>query len=255
MSDGPSAPAYDRRLLTPKVSTIDLDGMAGRVLFPSLEQGPWLPVERFAESRAVGEPASPDPHPHRQEEVVNYVLSGRMRRTGPGIPEARLEAGSVSRLTARGTLTHDVQPSPGSAARWISIMTRLPPETPPGPPPFEETGTARAVELDEGVRRANLVGAQSPLPSLAGLELADLTIPRGSTYRAQVGAYRRTVVYVVDGSGVVETRPMAAGAGLLAENLDELRFRADSDYRVLLATVPTPGPSAGPGASDRSSAP
>lgn len=227
-------------VVVPKVHTMELDGVAGRTVFPTPDQGPWLPLERFAESRAVGRRVSSDPHPHRLEEVVNYVLSGRMIRTGGGEPEAELGAGTVSRLTAHGSVTHDVYPAPGSEARWISIVTRLPSVAPSPAPPSRDVGLPRVHRLSGGVGRKNLVGPKATLPSLAGLEAVDLTIPPGRSFRVSVGTALRAVVYAVGGSGSVQGRPIAEGAGLLAEDLEALELKADSEFRVILATVPSP---------------
>jgi len=80
---------------------IDASDVTTRLLFPTSQQSPWSPFERFAETIATARKKE-GLHSHNAEEVVVYVLEGYVDHESDGGQPATLTQGSVLVLTAHG---------------------------------------------------------------------------------------------------------------------------------------------------------
>ncbi len=181
-SFGPSAP----RLVEARASEIDLDGVLGRVLFPSPLQGAWLPFEALAESRVDGGGTS-DPHAHELEEVVNYVLEGTVIHRDHAGASRELPNGSVARLSTRSARRHDILATVGTRARWISLSVRLPRDIAEPAHPFEYATPHPRRPDDSGLIVVPLVGEGSGTDSSGDLVAFDLQFTSERTSEIPVG--------------------------------------------------------------------
>jgi len=219
-------------------SRMELDDVSGRVLFPTPAQGPWIPFVRFAETVATGGDIDAEGHPHRQEEVMNYLLEGRVEYEDDVGHRSVLEPGTVVLFTAREEARHNLIPNQTPRARWLSVLVRCPP-TAGGPPHRVQIAPVPVpVRPGEGTLERPLIGPEAPLASSAGLECVDIEFRATGRCVCPVGRERRAVAYVYDGSGWVDDQPLDAGAGALLENAVEVTLRGESGTRVLLATAP-----------------
>jgi redox-sensitive bicupin YhaK (pirin superfamily) len=236
--EGLREPPRDLRVVA---SHIDLEDVSGRVLFPTSVQGPWMPFSRFAETNATGS-YSTESHSHREEEVMVFVLDGRVHHEDEAGHVVVLEAGTVLLLTARQETRHNVSAEPPSRARWLSLVVRCrssrtgPPyrvQVAPGtrPPPLERDGAER-----------NLVGHDSPVMSSSGLECRHIELAPGARCVCPIGPDRRGLAYVYDGSGAIEGLLVDAGAGVLFDGAREVNFESKSNTRILVASAPARGP-------------
>jgi len=143
-------------------SEIDLEGVAGRVLFPSVHQGPWPRSKRFAESEGRGS-SEPELHEHQLEADLNYVLAGTAFRTNGRGQDVEVPAGlDLSHLAFRGPYAFEVSPSGGH--RVVAHTLR-------GAPRVEN----RPVPRGSGYLRENLLAVR--VTGTQGDELLVLSAP------------------------------------------------------------------------------
>src|SRR6266567_2186287 len=128
---------------------IDASDVTTRLLFPTSQQGPWLPFERFAETIATARKKE-GLHSHQTEEVFVYVLEGYVDHESDGGQHATLTEGSVLVLTAHEPIRHELVMQKGRSARWLSIVLRIPwhTEAPPTSVQIKEAGDA--IEASDG---------------------------------------------------------------------------------------------------------
>jgi redox-sensitive bicupin YhaK (pirin superfamily) len=227
------------RLVESRASEIEMDGVLGRVLFPSPLQGPWLPMEELAESRmTVG--GAGDPHTHESQEVVNYVLEGKVIHRDHLGASRELPTGSVARLSTRTARRHDLLAVPGTRTRWISLTARLPEDAADPTHPFDYATTEPLPTDRSGLVLVPVVGKGSGTASYCRLEASVLRFTSAEPTSVPVDAQRRTVTYVLDGAVTVNRVEVPAGAGLLTEGIEKLEFIPVPGSRAFLATIPIP---------------
>lgn len=219
---------------------MEIDGVQGRTLFPTLQQGPWWPIVRFAESTVLPSAAARDPHPHELEEVVNYLLAGELTYAGEAGASLRLGEGAVTLLTAVRPHTHDLYPTGDRQARWLSIVVKLSTGAPEPPSVLRRSDASPAATPVAGVERWDLVGPPASLRATSGLEVVELRLARGASTELKIGAGRRVVAYVHDGGGTIRGAAVESGSGVLAECLGRLELSSSTGMGVTVATVPSP---------------
>jgi quercetin 2,3-dioxygenase len=216
---------------------IDLSDVSARVLFPTLQQGPWLPFERFAETIATAR-KKVGLHDHKEEEVVVYVLEGSVdHEDGQGLHTA-LGKNSILLLTAKGELHHELGMQKGRVARWISIVLRLNPGAAPLPTSTQVGVVPKTAPAADGTTTRRLVGPGSLVTSPTGLELDDVEFSQSGTCFCRVGRDRQCVTYVLKGTGKIDDQRVEQGVGALLENVSGVSFTGTPGFRVLLATAP-----------------
>jgi len=219
-------------------SRIDLEDVSGRVLFPSPAQGPWIPFVRFAETVTTGGGIDAEGHPHRREEVVNYVLEGRVEYEDNAGCRSVLETGTVALLTAREQARHNLNPDPSSRARWVSAIVRFSPTAGEAPHRVQIARGPIPPRGSDGVIERRLVGPRAPVASSAGLECMDIEFRLPGPCVRPMGRDRRAVAYVLDGAARIGGQPVEAGAGALIENTNEVSLEGASGTRVFLTSAP-----------------
>jgi redox-sensitive bicupin YhaK (pirin superfamily) len=220
-------------------SRIELADVSGRVLFPSPVQGPWLPFLRFADTITMGGGDDPEGHTHLEEEVLNYVVEGRVDYEDDAGHASVLEPGTLELLTAREETRHKLVGSKGGTrTRWLSVVVRLAAGSGGSSHRFQVASCPAPIEAGEAAVMRFLVGPDAPVQSGAGLECNALEFRQDGQCDAPVGPERRAIVYVMDGSGSVGHQDLEVGVGALIENSTKISIRAHSGTRVLLASAP-----------------
>ena len=219
-------------------SRMDLEDVSGRVLFPTPRVGPWIPFVRFAETVTTGAGDDSEGHSHKREEVLNYIVEGRVEYEDDVRRRSVLEQGAVVLLTAREEAHHNLMTRPSPRSRWLSVIVRVPTNL-GGAPHAVQIATAPTPHQPEGgpVER-RLVGRGAPIVSASGLECVDLEFSEKGRCRCPVGDGRRAVAYAYDGSGSVDGQVVEAGAGALIEDVNEVTVEAGAGTRVFLASAP-----------------
>ncbi len=217
---------------------MDLEDVSGRVLFPSPEHGPWLPLLRFADTTTTraGDPS--EPHSHRREEVLNYVLEGEVEYEDDTGQRSRLGSGAVALLTAQETALHNLTPRAPPRARWISLVVRCSSASGgPGHMVQIARGPLPARNGDGCVER-RIAGRGGAVSSNAGLECAEIEFRAEGRCLGRVGRDRRAVGYLLEGSGRIDGAEIDVGQGALLEDTPEVEIRGRPGTRVILVSAP-----------------
>src|SRR5207249_7193601 len=93
------------RELTIVHGEIDASDTTAHLLFPTRDEQPFLPFQRFAESMATSRRKG-EMHPHHGEEVIQYVLEGYIDHEDGSGTHTSLTEGSLLVLTARNEVQH-----------------------------------------------------------------------------------------------------------------------------------------------------
>src|SRR5947209_9438704 len=221
----------------------DLSDPTTHLLMPTIEQGPFLPFERFAQTLATRR-TQLGLHPHRAEEVVTYVLDGYVHHEDGTGTHTVLAPGSVLVVTAHTEIRHDLtmQPSQqGRNAKWLSIVLRLPWHTEAPPNALQVRDAGDAVETPDGTMRRPVTGPLARAETFMRLECTDIEFAREAEASFSIARKRRGVAYGLRGSGMIEKNGVEMGQGALFENVTRLSMRGSPDFRVFLATVPLAG--------------
>ena len=95
------------------------------------------------------------PHPHRDVEIVTWVLDGALRHQDSLGHGGLVTPGRVQRTSAGSGILHsEVNDSPGQPLRFVQVW--LPPDEPGGAPSYDQRGVAPAdgwVTLASGLPR------------------------------------------------------------------------------------------------------
>lgn len=224
------------RIVVGAARVMDTGGTRGRTLFPSPTFSHWPPFEMLVDVSTVAG-SEPDPHPHADEEVVNYVLAGTLAVYDEERRATEIPTGSVNVLTTVRAQSHDVLPKPGTAARWLSLILRLPRGASDPPHPYQNVPTAPLADLPRGLEGRAVVGSPGSARSLLGLELRDVRFVEARSWSMPVAPGRSALVYSLEGSSRVAGRDLPAGSGLLADGVPSLELEGASAARLLVATV------------------
>jgi redox-sensitive bicupin YhaK (pirin superfamily) len=171
------------------------------------------------------------PHPHRGFETVTFILAGDLVHKDSGGYESLIRAGGVQWMTAGRGLVHAEVSSEEFKARggpvellqlWVNLPARLK-MTEPRYNGLQREGIP-AVALDGGRVVLSVVsgswgGARGPFETLTDVSLALARFEPGGRLRAEVGAGRGVLCYVVAGTLTINGR--AAGARHAVEFDDE----------------------------------
>lgn len=226
------------RAFIAKSNRVSLAGVEGRVLFPTLQQGPWLPLERLAESLTTEESES-DPHSHEKEEVVNYVLEGAATYIDGGGGKHEMSAGMVAVLSSYEPSRHDLTPRSGAGTRWVSLVARLSHPKPPELPLLQITHAVPRSPPSDRLQWWWVVGGGAPAGSSVGLEMAHLTFLKTDRMDLDIPSGLRVVAYVLEGAPQIEGHPMVPGNGLLAEGSSSFRIDGTEGDQVTFILVPS----------------
>jgi len=218
---------------------IDASDVTARLLFPTAQQGPWLPFERLAETIATSRKKG-GPHSHQAEEVIVYVLEGFVDHEYDGGHRESLSQGSVLVLTAHDEIRHELVMGKGRTARWLSMVLRIPWHTEAPPTSVQIKATGDAIEAADGTVLRPIVGSRARADAFTQVECTDIEFAKGGTAFFQLGKTRRAVVYVLSGSGTIGNEHIEPGHGGLVENSSGISIHGSPGFRVALATVPRP---------------
>lgn len=232
------SPTHDhQRRIVVVSSRIDISDVSARLLFPTQEQGPWLPFRRYAETIATSR-KKPGPHSHAHELVAVFVLEGNVEHEDSKKQRLSLATGDVVTLAAIQESEHQLMIGKGRTARWVSLVLALPESLNAPSPRVEHLRPTRPAPAADGTVQTELIGGKTGLREGTGLRWTDIEFVDAGTTFAHVGSDRRAVAYVVGGPGSIENRSTDTGEGMLLEGVAGVALTGSPGFRVLLASVP-----------------
>jgi len=207
-----------------------------RTVIPSAQLAVWSPFVRVGETIATPRRRF-SAHTHERQEVLIYLIEGAAGHSAGGGPPEDLEDGSVLFLTAISSVPHVVNPRPGRATRWFSVVTELPADSTGDGSRQIYRPTPTGVQPD-GTNVTRLLGEGSMVRPRSGLEVTDVLFSEAGTAFRRVGPRHRSVFYALAGRGAVDNLPLEAGEAALVENSAAVSLSGNPGFRVIHATAP-----------------
>lgn len=167
-----------------------------------------------------------------------YVLEGSAVHSQPGGTKEELSAGSVLLLTSPGDSTHGATPGKGRISRWISIVLQLPNRVNDGAPSTLITHPMAADLSADGTEATHLTGVPGHPALASGLEASDIRFVNEGTSFLEAGHARRGVIYVLNGTGLIENEKIEVGEAALVERVGGVALHGSAGFQVIVATAP-----------------
>lgn len=213
--------------------------------------GPLLAFNDDHLGRGAGYPD----HPHRDLEIVTWVLEGALVHTDSLGHRSVLPAGTVQVQSAGSGIVHSEVADPGPA-RTRFVQAWLRPDHPGTPPArFTEIGLGVSGLGGSGLGQSGLAavaGAGAPLPlDVAGATFWVGRLAAGSTHALPAGSrhhvFAATGAVLLEGGGLEggrleggrpEGARLAAGDAARLSDVGGLRVSVESDAELLVWTLP-----------------
>jgi redox-sensitive bicupin YhaK (pirin superfamily) len=173
-----------------------------------------------------------DTHPHRDMEIISYVLSGALRHRDSMGHESVVRAGEVQQISAgKGILHSEFNDALAEPVHFLQIW--IVPDTKGVTPKYAEMSYAQA---EPG--RLHLVGSKGgrdgsiPIHQDADVYIAKLASGGRITQTVRPG--RHAWVQVAQGAITLNGQPLRAGDGAAASDVAQLDLHAESDANLVL---------------------
>lgn len=176
-------------------------------------------------------------HPHRDMEIITYVLEGGVAHKDSMGNGSVIRPGDVQRMSAGTGVTHSEFNAEKDRETWMLQIWILPREmgVPPSYeqktfPPEEKRGRLRLVADSQG--RDNAVTVNQDVRLFAGLFDGE------ESAALELDPARRAYVHLARGNLDVNGNSLGEGDGLKVERESVLRFSAGRDSEVLVFDLP-----------------
>jgi quercetin 2,3-dioxygenase len=187
--------------------------------------------DRVAPGRGFGS------HPHRDMEIVSYVLEGELAHRDSMGTGSIIRPGDVQRMSAGTGVYHsENNPSPSKPVHFLQIWIR--PDRMGVTPGYEQKrfddaekrGRLRLVVSGDGAVGSLTVHQDARMYAglFDGTEAAELTVAAG----------RRVYVHVIRGKLTVQGTQLEAGDALKLTDTTQLHIRDGQDAEVLVFDLP-----------------
>lgn len=176
-------------------------------------------------------------HPHRDMEIVTYMLDGALVHRDSMGNGSVIRPGEVQRMSAGTGVTHsEYNASDTEQAHFLQIWI-LPQER--GLTPSYEQKQFPEQERRDSLRLvASADGAEGSVTVHQDVRLYAGLLKAGSTLRQPLTAGRHGYLHVARGAVSVNTQPLTAGDAAMIEQEAELVLSATHDAEVLFFDLP-----------------
>jgi redox-sensitive bicupin YhaK (pirin superfamily) len=140
-------------------------------------------------------------HPHRDVEIVTFVLEGALRHTDCGGRTGVLVPGEISRTSAGAGIVHAEVTEPGVTTRFVQTWLR--PDEPGGPSSYAATEIGQPADLTEvvGPDGAVAVGTRGARLFVGSPGVGEMRLPESPLLH----------VFVPDGTASIGDRELGPG--------------------------------------------
>ena len=175
-------------------------------------------------------------HPHRDMEIITYVLQGAVEHRDSLGTRTVIPAGDVQRMTAGSGIRHsEFNPSPSAGLHFLQIW--ILPEAPGLKPGYEQQTLG-------GRTKGRLALAASHTGGDGGLTInQDASLYIGSFARGEgdekvIAPGRKAYAHVSRGHLALNGAPLAEGDGAKITDESRIKVVAEEDAEVLLFDLP-----------------
>jgi redox-sensitive bicupin YhaK (pirin superfamily) len=172
-------------------------------------------------------------HPHRDMEIISYVLEGALEHKDSMGTASVIRPGEVQRMTAgTGVLHSEYNPSRKEPVHFLQIW--ILPEKRNLKPGYEQKAYPDAERKDRLRLVASRDGRDGSLTIHQDAELYTTLLSRGESVSHPLKAGRHAWVQVARGVATLNGKPLATGDGAAVSGEKALELNATADAEVLL---------------------
>ncbi|RAL25305.1 quercetin 2,3-dioxygenase [Lujinxingia litoralis] len=174
-----------------------------------------------------------DPHPHRDMEIISYVVEGELVHRDSMGNGSTIGPGEVQRMSAGTGVRHsEFNGSDTQPVRFLQIW--LPRDTPGLSPSYEQ----KSFDLRGSPNTFHLIAApqvdENALSIHQDVRIVAAYLTPGHCVTMELDDKRHAWVQVVKGTLTVNDQKLSAGDSLAASQEPRLTFEASEDAEVLL---------------------
>jgi redox-sensitive bicupin YhaK (pirin superfamily) len=172
-------------------------------------------------------------HPHRDMEIITYVLDGALQHRDSLGNGSIIRPGDVQRMSAGTGVTHsEYNPSPSEPVHFLQIW--IVPAQMALPPGYEQRSLMRGVKSGVLRRLAGTNGGDDAVTVHQDATLFAARLDRGQAVTHQLGRGRGAWVQVARGTVRLNDTHLGAGDGAALTEEPRLALVGESDAEVLL---------------------
>jgi redox-sensitive bicupin YhaK (pirin superfamily) len=172
-------------------------------------------------------------HPHRDMEIVTYVIGGAIEHKDSMGNGTIITAGEVQRMTAGTGVAHsEFNPSNDSELHLLQIW--IFPEKNGLAPGYEQIHFPRESKLNQLRLIGSRDGREGSITIRQDVDLYASVLETGQSIKYQTQPGRKLFVQVVEGDIVVNGQSLNAGDGAKVEDVAELTISAKSESEFLV---------------------
>lgn len=172
-------------------------------------------------------------HPHRDMEILTYVLAGELEHRDSLGNRGVIRPGQVQYMAAGTGVEHsEFNPSRESPVHLIQIWIR--PDRNGRPPRYEQRDFPVAANGSAQTLLASRDGRERSIAWNQNAALIAASLPKGATATHELSPGRGAWIQVLRGAVELEGEPLAEGDGAAIEDQSELRVFATQAAQVLL---------------------
>ena len=176
-------------------------------------------------------------HPHRDMEIVTYMLDGELRHTDSIGNGSVIKAGDVQRMSAGSGIVHsEFNASSETSAHLLQIW--IMPDTLDITPSYEERHFTR----EEKLNRWRLIAAKNPengaLKVEQDLQLYASIVEAGTTLSYRLNENRSAYLHIARGNVEIAGQHYASGDALMLNDAQLLNVKAATETEMLLFDLP-----------------
>lgn len=210
------------------------DGVDVKRLFPLrdfMNFDPFVLWDHFDIEAGCGFPD----HPHRGFDGVTYMFEGGMNHKDNLGNESFVTAGGAQRFTAGSGLVHSEMPAENGKSIGIQLWVNLPRRLKQLKPSYQQVDSSEfPVNKIEGGRVKIIVGDNSPLELNTKVLYQHVMLEINATYRLNLRLGMRGIVYVMQGSLVVNTKKVNSDQAIFIEEVKSLDFNATKKSEFMI---------------------
>lgn len=181
----------------------------------------------------VGPSGGFDTHPHRDMEIITYILSGALEHRDSLGTGSVIRPGDVQRMTAgTGILHSEFNPSPTEAVHLLQIW--LFPDQKRLTPAYEQKNFSEADKQGRLRLIASRDGRDGSVTMHQDADLYATVLDRGAHVTHELQTDRHAWVQVTTGSAMVNGQKLMAGDGAALSDEQRLEIAADPAAEVLV---------------------
>lgn len=194
------------------------------------------PLRVINEDRVAGGAGFPT-HPHRDMEIVSYVLDGGLEHRDSMGTGSVIRPGEVQRMTAgTGVLHSEYNASRTEPVHFLQIW--ILPEQSGLEPSYEQKAFSPEARRNTLKLLGSRTGEDGSVVIYQDVRLYGALLDPGASVEHPLGPDRRAWIQLVRGRVDVDGHPLEAGDGLAAASVPALRLTGLEDAELLLFDLP-----------------